>query len=126
MILEIIYYNSQLLEDNFYRPPLRASSGRDLGYRGERAIYTTQNYHTDDFWPFQHLEMAVPVTELIPQQFSYFERGSAHTLELRSIYPLKDNRRGAMEKKLVYIVYSCHTGDFGPWARFRHMAGQKN
>ena len=70
--------------------------------------------------------MAVPVTELIPQQFSYFERGSAHTLELRSIYPLKDNRRGAMEKKLVYIAYSCHTGDFGPWARFRHMAGQKN
>ena len=70
----------------------------------------------DDFWPFQHLEMAVPVTELIPQQLGYFERGSAHTLELRSIYPLKDNRRGAMEKKLVYIVYSCHTGDFGPWA----------
>ena len=80
----------------------------------------------DDFWPFQHLEMAVPVTELIPQQPGYFERGSAHTLELRSIYPLKDNGRGAMEKKLVYIVYSCHTGDFGPWARFRHMAGQKN
>ena len=22
---------------------------------GERAIYITQNYHTDDFWPFQHL-----------------------------------------------------------------------
>ena len=87
---------------------------------GERAIYITQNYHTDDFWPFQHLEMAVPVTELIPQQFSYFERGSAHTLELRSIYPLKDNRRRVVEKELVYIVYSCYTGDFGPWARFRH------
>ena len=80
----------------------------------------------DDFWPFQHLEMAVPVTELIPQQLGYFERGSAHTLELRSIYPLKDNRRRAVEKELVYIVYSCYTGDFGPWARFRHMAGQKN
>ena len=93
---------------------------------GERAIYTMWNYHDGDFWPFQHLEMAMPVTELTAQQFSYFERGSAHTLELRSIYPLKDNRRGAMEKKLVYIVYSCHTGDFGPWARFRHMAGQKN
>ena len=80
----------------------------------------------DDFWPFQHLEMAVPVTELVPQQLGYFERGSAHTLELRSIYPLKDNRRRAVEKELVYIVYSCYTGDFGPWARFRHMAGQKN
>ena len=64
----------------------------------------------DDFWPFQHLEMAVPVTELIPQQLGYFERGSAHTLELRSIYPLKDNRRRAVEKELVYIVYSCYTG----------------
>ena len=42
------------------------------------------------------------------------------------IHPLKDNRRRAIEKKLVYIVYSCQTGDFGPWARFRHMAGQKN
>ena len=73
-------------------------------------IYTTQNYQTDDFWPFQHLEMAVPVTELIPQQLGYFERGSAHTLELRSIYPLKDNRRRAVEKELVYIVYSCYTG----------------
>ena len=93
---------------------------------GERAIYTTQNYHTDDFWPFQHLEMAVPVTELIPQQLDYFERGSAHTLELRSIYPLKDNRRRVVEKELVYIVYSCYTGDFGPWAHFRHMASQKN
>ena len=93
---------------------------------GERAIYTMWNYHDGDFWPFQHLEMAMPVTELIPQQFSYFERGSAHTLELRSIYPLKDNRRRAVEKELVYIVYSCYTGDFGPWARFRHMAGQKN
>ena len=93
---------------------------------GERAIYTTQNYHTDDFWPFQHLEMAVPVTELIPQQLGYFERGSAHTLELRSIYPLKDNRRRVVEEELVYIVYSCYTGDFGPWARFRHMTGQKN
>jgi len=71
-------------------------------------------------------EMAVPVTELIPQQLGYFERGSAHTLELRSIYPLKDNRRRAVEKEMVYIVYSCYTGDFGPWARFRHMAGQKN
>ena len=78
------------------------------------------------FGGFQHLEMAVPVTGLIPQQLGYFERGSAHTLELRSIYPLKDNRRGAVEKELVYIVYSCYTGDFGPWARFRHMAGQKN
>ena len=93
---------------------------------GERAIYTMWNYHDGDFWPFQHLEMAMPATELTAQQFSYFERGSAHTLELRSIYPLKDSRVGAMEKKLVYIVYSCHTGDFGPWARFRHMAGQKN
>ena len=81
---------------------------------GERAIYTTQNYHTDDFLPFQYLEMAVPVTELIPQQLGYFERGSAHTLELRSIYPLKDNRRRAMEKKLVCVVHSCCTGDFGP------------
>ena len=48
--------------------------------------------------------MAVPVTELIPQQLGYFERGSAHTLELRSIYPLKDNRRRVVEKELVYIV----------------------
>ena len=71
--------------------------------------------------------MAVPVTELTPQQLDYFERGSAHTLEFRFINPLKDNRRRAIEKKLVYIVYSCcYTGDFGPWARFRHMAGQKN
>ena len=64
----------------------------------------------DDFWPFQHLEMAVPVTELIPQQLGYFERGSAHTLELRSIYPLKDNRRRVVGKELVCIVYSCYTG----------------
>ena len=93
---------------------------------GERAIYITQNYHTGGFWSFQHLEMAVPVTELTPQQLGYFERGSAHTLEFRFIHPLKDNRRRTIEKKLVYIVYSCYTGDFGPWARFRHMAGQKN
>ena len=73
----------------------------------------------------EHLEMAVPVTELTPQQLDYFERGSAHALELRFIHPLKDNRRRAMEKKLVYKVHSRYTGDFGPWARFRHMAGQK-
>ena len=57
---------------------------------GERAIYITQNYHTDDFWPFQHLEMAVPVTELTSQQHSYFESESARTLILRSIHVLKD------------------------------------
>ena len=56
----------------------------------ERAIYTTQNYHDDDFWPFQHLEMAVPVTELTAQQHSYFESESAHALILRSIHVLKD------------------------------------
>ncbi len=66
--------------------------------------------------------MAVPVTELIPQQLGYFERGSAHTLELRSIYPLKDNRRRVVEKELVYIVYSCYTGDFGPWAKLVILA----
>ena len=70
----------------------------------------------DDFWPFQHLEMAMPVTELTAQQFTYFERGSAHAFELRFIHPLKYNRRRAMEKKLVFIVYSCYTGDFGPYA----------
>ena len=93
---------------------------------GERAVYTMWNYHDGDFWPFQHLEMAVPVTELTAQQLGYFERGSAHAFELRFINLLKDNRRRAMEKKLVFIVYNCYTGDFGPWACFRHMAGQKN
>ena len=57
---------------------------------GERAIYTMWNYHDGDFWPFQHLEMAVPVTELTAQQHSYFESESAHTLILRSIHVLKD------------------------------------
>ena len=57
---------------------------------GERAIYTMWNYHGGDFWPFQHLEMAVPVTELTAQQFSYFESESAHTLILRSTHALKD------------------------------------
>ena len=48
--------------------------------------------------------LAMPVTGLTAQQFSfgYFERGSA-TLELWFIHPLKDNRRRAMEKKLVYV-----------------------
>ena len=46
--------------------------------------------------PFQYLEMAVPATKLTPQQLGYFERGSAYTLELRFIHPLKDNRRRAM------------------------------
>ena len=55
--------------------------------------------HHGDFWPFQHLEMAVPVTELTPQQLGCFERGSAHTMELRSIHPQKGNRRRAMERK---------------------------
>jgi len=64
--------------------------------------------------------MAMPVTELTAQQLGYFERESAHTLEFRFIHPLKDNRRRAIEKKLLCIVYSCQTGDFGPWARFRH------
>ena len=57
---------------------------------GERAIYTMWNYHDGGFWPFQHLEMAMPVTELTAQQFSYFESESAHTLILRSIHALKD------------------------------------
>ena len=57
---------------------------------GERAIYTMWNYHDGDFWPFQHLEMAVPVTELTAQQPSYFESESAHTLILRSTHVLKD------------------------------------
>ena len=57
---------------------------------GERAIYITQNYHTGGFWSFQHLEMAVPVTELTPQQLGYFESESTHTLILRSIHVLKD------------------------------------
>ena len=48
---------------------------------GERAIYTMWNYHDGGFWPFQHLEMAVPVTELTSKQFDYFGRGSASTLE---------------------------------------------
>ena len=51
----------------------------------------------------------MPVTELTAQHLGYFERGSDHTLELRSIHPLKDNRRRAMEKKLVCIVYSCYS-----------------
>ena len=50
---------------------------------------------------FQHLEMAMPVTELTAQQLGYFERESAHTLEFRFIHPLKDDRRRAIEKKLV-------------------------
>ena len=49
-----------------------------------------QNYHTGDFWPFQHLEMAMPVTELTAQQLGYFESESAHTLILRSMHVLKD------------------------------------
>ena len=57
---------------------------------GERALYTMWNYHDGDFWPFQHLEMAMPVTELTAQQFSYFESESAHTLRVRSIHVLKD------------------------------------
>ena len=57
---------------------------------GERAIYTMWNYHDGGFWPFQHLEMAVPVTELTAQQFSYFESESAHTLILGSTHVLKD------------------------------------
>ena len=60
----------------------------------------------------------MPVTELTAQQLGYFERESAHTLEFRFIHPLKDNRRRAIEKKLVYIVYSCQTGDFWP---FQHL-----
>ena len=54
----------------------------------------------------------MPVTELTAQQLGYFESESAHTLEFRFIHPLKDNRRRETEKKLVYIVYSCYTGDF--------------
>ena len=38
----------------------------------------------------QHLEMAMSVTELTPQQLSYFEYESAHTLILRSMHVLKD------------------------------------
>ena len=57
---------------------------------GERAIYTMWNYHDGDFWPFQHLEMAVPVTELTAQQHSYFESERAHTSILISIHVLKD------------------------------------
>ena len=78
-------------------------------------------YHflLDDLWCIKP-SLAMPVTGLTAQQFSfgYFERGSAHTLELWFIHPLKDNRRRAMEKKLVYIVYSCYTGDFGPWGGY--------
>ena len=48
------------------------------------------NYHDGDFWPFQHLEMAMPVTELTAQQLGYFESESAHTLILRSMHVLKD------------------------------------
>ena len=42
------------------------------------------------FVPFQHLEMAMPVTELTAQQLGYFESESAHTLILRSMHVLKD------------------------------------
>ena len=54
----------------------------------------------------------MPVTELTAQQLGYFERESAHTLAFSFIYPLKDNRRRAIEKKLVSAY--CQTGDFGP------------
>ena len=51
-------------------------------------------YHLEPpYWrfvPFQHLEMAVPVTELTAQQHSYFESERAHTSILRSIHVLKD------------------------------------
>ena len=70
---------------------LNACMGSDIKQTaGERAIYTMWNYHDGSFWPFQHLEMAVPVTELTAQQFSYFESESAHTLILRSTHVLKD------------------------------------
>ena len=46
----------------------------------------------------QHLEMAMPVTELTAQQLGYFERESAHTLEFRFIHPLKDNRKERLKK----------------------------
>ena len=74
----------------------------------KRLIYISEKQHTGDFLPFQHRtwEMAVPVTatELTPQQLGYLERESAHTSELWSINPLKDNRRRVMEKKLLYSL----------------------
>ena len=72
------------------------------------------NYHDGDFWPFQHLEMAMPVTELTAQQPSYFESESAHTLILRSIHVLKGYLKAASEKKWIYIVYGGRAGDFRP------------
>ena len=72
------------------------------------------NYHDGDFWPFQHLEMAVPVTELTAQQFSYFESESAHTLILSSMHVLEDQVKAASEKKWVYIVCGGRAGDFRP------------
>ena len=60
--------------------------------------------------------MAMPVTELTAQQFSYFESESAHTLRLRSICVLKDYMRAASEKKLINIATVAVLTIFGPKA----------
>ena len=62
------------------------------------------------------LEMAMPVTEITAQQFSYFEFENAHTVRLRSICVLKDYMRAASEKKLINIAVVAVLTIFGPKA----------
>ena len=66
-----------------------------------RLIYIIYNYHSGDFWPLLQLQAAMPVTEITPQQPSYFESKSACTRHIDLKYPSQDQMKRTNEKNSI-------------------------
>ena len=70
----------------------------------KRGIYIIYKYHGGDFWPLLQLQAAMPVTEITPQQPSYFEPKSACTWHAVSIYPPQDQMKRIGEKNSISMT----------------------
>ena len=70
----------------------------------KREIYIIYKYHGGDFWPLLQLQAAMPVTEITPQQPSYFESKSACTWHVVSIYPPQGQVKRIGEKNSISMI----------------------
>ena len=70
----------------------------------KRVIYIIYDYHSGDFWFLLRLQAAMPVTEITPQQPTYFEPKSACTWHVVPIYPPQDQMKRIGEKNSISMI----------------------